>query len=214
MLAALVLCAAGLGLGIVADVLFFVLAYMVMSASYTFWLKRKLLADVFMLAALYVIRVVLGAAATGHEASSWLLAFCGFFFLSLALVKRVTEVDVAAAAGARRLGRRGYNVMDGQILKMISVAAGMVSALVLALYVQSDVAAEHYGAPFLLWSLPVAALFWLCRVWMLTERGKMHDDPVVFAFRDRPSLILGGLTGLAFLAAVVTPRELVELLVG
>lgn len=214
LIAAVALCVGGLVLGALADVLFFVVAYMIMSASYTFWLKRKLLADVFMLAALYVIRVVLGAAATGHEASPWLLGFCGFFFLSLALVKRVTEVDVAAAAGMKRIGRRGYNAMDGQILKMISVAAGMVSAMVLALYVQSDVAADHYGAPFLLWSLPVAALFWLCRVWMLTERGKMHDDPVVFAFRDRPSLILGALTGVAFLAAVVTPQELIEALIG
>jgi hypothetical protein len=90
----------------------------------------------------------------------------------------------------------------------------MVSSMVLALYVQSDVAAERYGAPQLLWALPIVVLFWLCRVWMLTERGKMHDDPVVFAFRDRPSLILAGVTGLAFVAAVVTPQELVQAITG
>jgi 4-hydroxybenzoate polyprenyltransferase len=196
--AALVLGAGGVALGAAAGVAWLVGGYMALSALYTLWLKRFALVDVFMLAALYVMRVLIGAAATGFAASSWLLAFCGFFFLSLALVKRVTEIE-----GAPLNVRRGYQPGDAPALKAMGVGAAFVSSLVLAFYVQSDVALANYATPALLWTLPVAAIFWLCRVWLLTQRGEMHDDPVVFAFRDRVSLAIGALTAAAFAAAAL-----------
>ena len=212
--AAVLMGAAGLGLAALANVFVFAGAYMVMSAAYTLWLKRKVMADVFVLAALYAVRVVLGAEATDYAASSWMVAFCGFFFLSLALVKRVTELDVASAAGTGQPKRRGYLLQDGSILKTMGVASAFVSSLVLALYVQSDVASAHYGAPVFLWALPGASIFWLCRVWLLTERGAMHDDPVVFAFRDNVSLMVGVMTGLAFMLAVLGPAGVVAFIGG
>lgn len=196
--AALVLGVGGVALGVAAGVTWLVGGYMALSAAYTLWLKRFALVDVFMLAALYVMRVLIGAAATGFAASSWLLAFCGFFFLSLALVKRVTEIE-----GAPLNVRRGYQPGDAPALKAMGVGAAFVSSLVLAFYVQSDVALANYATPALLWTLPAAAIFWLCRVWLLTQRGEMHDDPVVFAFRDRASLAIGVLTAAAFAAAAL-----------
>lgn len=194
-------CALGAGalaLGGAAGVAGWVAAYMALSALYTLWLKRLAIIDVFALAFFYVLRVLIGAEATGFFASSWLLAFCGFFFLSLALVKRVTEIE-----GAPLNTRRGYRATDAPALKTMGMASAFVSSLVLALYVQSSVALAHYSAPDFLWALPAAAIFWLCRVWLLTVRGEMHDDPIVFAFRDGVSLAVGAATAAAFAAAAL-----------
>jgi 4-hydroxybenzoate polyprenyltransferase len=203
--ASVALAAGGLALGALAGVLPLVIVYMLMSGGYTLWLKRKRLVDVFLLAGMYMIRIVIGGVATAHYASTWLLAFSCFFFLSLALAKRVTEVDTAAAMGGSGLSRRGYLDSDGPILKMMGVGAGFVSCLVLALYLQSDTVAANYSQPFFLWALPASVMFWLCRVWLLTDRGEMHDDPLIFAFRDWVSLWVGAIAGAAFLAAVLTP---------
>jgi hypothetical protein len=45
-------------------------------------------------------------------------------------------------------------------------------------------------------------LYWISRVWLLTTRGLMHDDPVVFALRDRLSLVVLGLLGLVVLLSI------------
>jgi 4-hydroxybenzoate polyprenyltransferase len=212
--AAVGLLAVGLTLAHFAGVLLLVLLYLMTSSSYTFWLKRKMLVDVFILAGLYTIRILLGgfAASVQHDylASSWLLAFSCFFFLSLALVKRVTEVNASAAKGERNLARRGYRASDGLMLQGMGVASGFVAALVLALYLQSDRVAAHYNEPFLLWVLPAAVVYWECRIWLMTDRGEVHDDPLVFAARDRISWLLGAVVAIAFAAAVVMPPGLVH----
>ena len=202
--AAVLLAAGGLTLGAALGQLPFVAVavYLIMNAFYTFWLKTKQIADVFVLAGLYIIRVVLGGLATGFLASSWLLAFCGFFFFSLALCKRVTEVDTAAAGGGVGLSRRGYRMTDGPVLTAMGVAAGFMSCLVLALYIQYDISTAHaYSWPLLLWLLPAAVMYWFCRVWLLTARGKVHDDPLVWAVRDRVSWILGAIAAAGLVGA-------------
>jgi 4-hydroxybenzoate polyprenyltransferase len=173
--------------------------YATTSALYTFWLKRVALIDVFVLAGLYTLRIVLGGIATGFAASDWLLAFSGFFFLSLALVKRAAEVDTMQAD----LVGRGYRMGDSPMLKRIGVGAGMIAALVLALYLQEPANQARYAAPAFLWALPGVVVFWLSRVWLKVERGEMHDDPLMFAFRDRLSWLVFGLGALAFAAAAL-----------
>ncbi len=185
-------------IGGVAGVASYVLLYMALSGIYTVWLKRLVVVDIFVLASLYGLRVLLGGEASGHPASSWLLAFCGFFFLSLALVKRVTEIE-----GAPENIRRGYAFADAPVLKAMGVGSAFAASLVLALYVQSDVATLAYDAPAWLWVLPAASIFWLCRVWLLTGRGEMPDDPVVHAVSDRMSLVVALTAALAYAAAVL-----------
>nr|MBW4025439.1 UbiA family prenyltransferase [Pseudomonadota bacterium] len=210
--AAILLLVAGLTLAHFAGALLLVLAYLAISTTYTFWLKRKMLVDVFLLAGLYTIRILIGGVAASvqhpYMASSWLLAFSCFFFLSLALVKRVTEVNALAAKGGRDLARRGYRATDGMTLQAIGIASGLVAALVLALYLQSDRVAARYNDPFLLWVLPAAVVYWECRIWLMTDRGEVHDDPLVFAARDRISWLLGVLVAIAFVAAVLMPPGL------
>ncbi|HVY87185.1 MAG TPA: UbiA family prenyltransferase, partial [Caulobacterales bacterium] len=200
---AVVLCAAGFALGALAHVAGLVGLYLVATTLYTFWLKRMVLVDVFLLAGLYTLRVVLGGAASGYIASSWLLAFSTFFFLSLALVKRVVEVRALQAVGSTTLMRRGYHVADGPVLTMMGISAGFVAALVLALYTQSETVTSRYHAPLALWALPAVVVFWMCRVWLKTARGEMTDDPLVFAFRDRASLAIGAIAAAAFAYAAL-----------
>lgn len=201
----IVLFSAAIALGAVAGVVPFVALYLATSALYTFWFKRLTLIDVFVLGALYTIRVVLGGVATGYFVSSWLLAFCCFFFLSLALVKRAVEVDTVAKRGGEKIKRRGYQASDGPMLKMMGVGASFAAALVLALYTQSPEIVAHYRFPQMLWALPAAVIFWLCRVWLIADRGDIHDDPLVFAFSDRMSWLIGALLAAAFAGAVLLP---------
>src|SRR5262245_55678562 len=134
--AAAVLTALGLSLASLAGVLPLTLIYLLATTVYTLWLKRLLLMDVFALASLYTIRVVIGGAATGFIASSWLLAFSCFLFLSLALIKRVAETRDLAARGGGAVEGRGYFSSDGDMLTMMGIAAGFIAALVLALYLK------------------------------------------------------------------------------
>jgi 4-hydroxybenzoate polyprenyltransferase/phosphoserine phosphatase len=179
---------AGALLGAATDGWPALVVYLVVSLSYNFWFKEKPLIDVFVLAALYTLRLFGGTLAGGYPMSLWLLAFSSFLFLSLAIIKRVSELRrLRGTASASKAPRRGYTIEDIPILEMLGVAASFTSALVLSLYVQSDTALNHYGNPSILWGSIPLLLFWQCRLWLSTSRGHMHDDPILFAVRDRVS---------------------------
>jgi len=167
--------------------------YAIASISYSLALKELPLVDVFMLAGLYTIRVLGGGVATGHRASLWLVAFSGFLFLGLALIKRTEEMAaVARSGGSRTAGRRGYFPGDVGILQTFGCSATFASGVVLALFVGSDAASSRYATPELLWGIVPLILFWQCRLWLSTARGHMHDDPIVYATRDWVSWIVVG----------------------
>lgn len=163
------------------------LAYAGLSLGYTLRLKELPLVDVFVLAALYTLRVVAGGVACGHAVSLWLLGFSAFLFLSLGLIKRVSELKRVKAVEQTRVARRGYLVQDLDLLQQLGCASTFASVVVLSLYVQSDAALHTYAVPGALWAAVPLLLFWQCRLWLATARGYMHDDPIVFAARDKPS---------------------------
>jgi 4-hydroxybenzoate polyprenyltransferase len=197
-LAALLL-TGGLALGALSGAGAWIVAYLIAATLYTFLLKRIVILDAFILAALYGLRVVIGGEATGYHASDWLIAFSGFFFLSLALVKRAAEVD---ALQSDLIGR-GYRAGDGPVLKRFGAGVGVISALVLALYLQDATNAARYGSPHFLWALPAIVLFWFAHVWLKVERREMHDDPLLFALRDPVSWAALVAMAIAFAAAVL-----------
>ncbi len=172
-------------------------AYYLVTLAYSFGLKRLVMIDVLTLAGLYTVRLVAGAAATGIPLSFWLLLFAIFIFLSLAIVKRYAELLSMRKQGQLTASGRGYQVEDLALLQSLGGSSGYISILVLALYVNSPDIAVLYSHPKMVWLLCPVMLYWVSRVWMQTHRGDMHDDPLVFALKDRISL----LTGLA--AAVV-----------
>jgi 4-hydroxybenzoate polyprenyltransferase len=169
--------------------------YLMTSLWYSMALKRIAMVDVLALAGLYSIRIVAGGAAVAIVPSFWLLAFAMFLFLSLAAAKRYAELRAAHEAGKADAPGRGKSVADLPLLQSSGMAAGYLAVLVLALYVNSG-AASMYRLPELLWLLCPLLLYWMNRVWLKTSRGQMHDDPVVFALTDRPSLLVFALAGL------------------
>jgi 4-hydroxybenzoate polyprenyltransferase/phosphoserine phosphatase len=173
--------------------------YLVLTTLYSFWLKRVALIDCLTLACLYMLRVIAGAEAAGVELSFWLLAFSGFLFLSLAFVKRYAELLVVTGDvhTTTTVHGRGYVVADASSIQQFGVASGYGAVLVLALYLDSDAVALLYATPALVWATVPVMLCWISWIWLCASRGQMHDDPLVFAFRDKASLLAAALFGLA-----------------
>jgi len=171
--------------------------YYLLTMAYSLWLKRVVMLDVVTLAMLYTARVIAGAVAMSLVATFWILAFCMFIFLSLAFVKRYTELHDARQKGKRgKSAGRGYYPADFELLASLGGASGYLSVLVLALYINEAASETLYRTPEWMWAACPLLLFWLSRVWLLAHRGQMHDDPIVFALRDPVSRW----TGLGFLA--------------
>jgi len=178
------------------------LCYYVMTLSYSLKLKRIVMIDVVLLAALYTVRIIGGAVAINSELSFWLLAFSMFVFLSLAMLKRYTELASALANGKEMAIGRGYSVADLPLVQSLGAAAGYIGVLVFALYINSPESLALYGNPKLLWLLCPILLYWISRMWIVSHRGDMHDDPIVFAATDRSSQIVIGLCVLIVLLAI------------
>ena len=176
--------------------------YYVLTWAYSVRLKRAAIVDVMTLAGLYTIRIVAGAAATGIPPSFWLLALSGFAFMSLGVVKRYTELYDASKAGGTGAHGRGYSADDLPLLLTLGTAAGYSAVVVMALYINSPDSQVLYKHTRLMWLICPLMLYWINRVWLLTARGQMHDDPVVFAMRDRISLATFGLIGAVVLLSI------------
>jgi 4-hydroxybenzoate polyprenyltransferase len=176
--------------------------YYALTLTYSFALKGLVLVDTLALACLYTLRLVGGAAAVGVPLSFWMLLFSVFLFLSLALVKRFAELDALKRRNQLQAVGRGYQVSDLPILQSLGSAAGYLSVLVLALYIDSPEIEALYRRPKVIWALCVLLLFWVSRVWMTAQRGAMHDDPVVYALKDRVSLGVGVLVVATVLYAI------------
>lgn len=172
--------------------------YTAVTLSYSLYLKRKLLLDVFVLSGLYTVRLMAGGAATGIPMSPWLAGFAVFFFLSLAFVKRFSELEGLRERGGAVSNGRGYFVSDLEQLRALGTGAMYAAVVVLTLYINNPETNFLYKHPVRLWMVVPVLLLWLSQVWMLASRGEMHDDPVVFAITDKRSLMLGVL-----MAAVV-----------
>jgi len=166
-------------------------AYIISTTAYSFYLKRVALVDVLVLSGLYTLRLLAGGAATGTEISHWLAGFSVFLFLSLAMVKRFSELENLRERGITATHGRGYLVADLDQIRSFGTSSATAAVLVLMMYIaRPDVTAlyKHAGR---LWLVVPLLLFWLYRVWLLGSRGEMDDDPVIFALRDRISLAVG-----------------------
>jgi len=173
--------------------------YFALTCVYSLGLKKVILLDCITLAMLYTLRITAGAAALSMPLSFWLLAFSVFLFLSLAFVKRYAELQVQASSGKHKVHGRGYYTTDEPLVLNMGVTAGYASAVVLALYLNSDNVLMLYEQPEAVWGAVPVLLFWISWIWMQAHRGHMHDDPLVFAVKDRASR----LAGLAFGAVLL-----------
>jgi 4-hydroxybenzoate polyprenyltransferase len=161
-----------------------VAGYIVLALSYSLFLKKRPLVDVFTLSLLYTVRIYAGQVALDVEPSNWLVTYSGFLFLSLAILKRVSEYQAIVKSKTAYETGRGYRTADIEVLKNMGVASSFASSMVLALYIDSESAAMTYEYPMLLWSVVPILLFWQSRMWLAAARGNMTDDPIVFAAGD------------------------------
>ena len=167
--------------------------YYLLTCSYSLFLKQLALVDVITLSCLYVIRIVAGSVATCISLSFWLLTFSMFIFFSLALVKRVSELNTMKELDRIDITGRGYFVSDLEYLHSMGVASGYIAVLVLAFYINSEKVVAFYETPEILCLAFPLVLYWISRIWLKAGRGEVHDDPVVFAFRDPQSLLVAGI---------------------
>ena len=199
-----VLLAAAIAIGLLLPRAFLgVLAlYYVLTLSYSLRLKDMAILDVLALAGLHALRVMAGCAAVSLPPSAWLIAFCVFLFFSLAMIKRYAELVVMRTIEGAHAHARAYELEDSELLAALGGASGYLSVLVLALYISSDATENVFGRHELIWLVCVLLLYWISYMWLMAHRGRMHDDPLVFALRDKVSRVLVALMAVIFLLAV------------
>lgn len=200
---ALLIAGAGISLLLPAAFTIALLGYFTATQFYSFYLKRIVLADVFMLAMLYTARIIAGAIAITVPTSQWLLAFSIFLFLSMAFVKRYSELNALKLEEKDLAAGRGYRVIDFELLSSFGAASGYIAVLVFALYINSPEVGVLYRAPEYLWLFCLVLLYWISRVWIIAHRGGMHDDPIIFALKDRVSYAVGAAGVASFILATI-----------
>lgn len=201
--------------------------YFVLTTLYSTYLKNKLILDVMVLAGLYTLRVIAGGAAVDVPVSEWLMAFSIFLFTSLAFAKRYAELsrmrndfnaqwtinandNLEVSAPQRnqqfldsmKLHGRSYRIEDIGLIESLGPTSGYMSVLVLALYISSPQMATLYKHGWMIWYVCPMLMYWITRLWFVAKRGKLNEDPIVFALRDGVSLLTGGLVGIVMLIAI------------
>jgi 4-hydroxybenzoate polyprenyltransferase len=174
------------------------LVYFTITCAYTWGLKRIVIVDCLTLGMLYTVRIVAGAAVIDKQLSFWLLAFSVFLFVSLAYVKRYAELNVQNFNGSKKSHGRGYLTSDAPLVQSLGISSGYASVLVLALYLNSESILTLYRRPEIMWAGVPIVLFWVNWMWLQAHRGQMHDDPILFAVKDKASLTAGVCFAIAF----------------
>ena len=169
------------------------IVYITGTLAYSFYLKQIAVFDVLLLSGLYTLRLVAGAAATGTPISQWLAGFSTLLFLSLGMVKRFSELGGLRERGATISHGRGYTVSDMQQVRSFGTSSATAAVVMFMLYIGHPDVTRLYGHASRLWFIVPLLIYWLFRVWLLASRGELDDDPVVFALRDRASLLVGAL---------------------
>ena len=176
--------------------------YFALTCAYSWGLKRLVLVDCLTLAILYTLRIVAGAAAVSVPLSFWLLAFSIFLFFSLAFIKRYAELQAHPEGDAKKVHGRGYYLADAPLVQQLGVTSGYAATLVLALYLNSENVIKLYRTPEIIWGAVPLVLLWISWMWLKAHRGLMHDDPIVFAIKDKVSILIGAL----FITILVVAR--------
>jgi 4-hydroxybenzoate polyprenyltransferase len=197
----LFLVSAGIALSVSPQFLLILFGYFLLTTAYSFSLKRKMMIDVVALAGLYSIRVFAGAIAIDVVLSEWLLGFSMFIFMSLALIKRYVELEVRLDLGMPDPENRNYKLGDLQLVAVMAAACGFNAVTVLALYLSSPDVHLLYRTPRLLWLLCPVIMYWISRMLLMAHRRYVPEDPIIFAVRDRVSLMTLGICLLITLAA-------------
>ncbi|MEH6410685.1 MAG: UbiA family prenyltransferase [Hyphomonas sp.] len=176
--------------------------YLILTLAYSLRLKRLMIHDALVLASLFTMRLAIGTVAVQAVPSSWLFVFSMFFFLSLALAKRHTEIARVIQRGDKSINGRGYRPEDLPLVLSAGIAAGIAAVVIMVLYISEDAFRLSFsGDVEWLWGFPPLIFILVSRIWSVCQRGELDDDPVVFAVKDKQCRLVLGLAGVCFLAA-------------
>jgi 4-hydroxybenzoate polyprenyltransferase len=192
----------GVGLALPRSFLVMLGIYYGLTLAYSLRLKTVVILDVIVLAAFFTVRMMAGSAAVAIWPSSWLLALSMFLFMSLALVKRYAELVTMCIEHGPSARARSYVPSDAQLLSTMGIASAFVAVMVLVLYITSGQAQLYYGRQRVIWLVCPFMLFWICYIWLVAHRGGMHDDPLVFALKDRVSRLALGVMAIIMILAI------------
>ena len=198
----LIVLSAAVAAGLSSEFWAALLGYLVVTFLYSLALKKIIVVDIIALAGLYTLRILAGGVASGVVVSQWLMAFSMFFFLSLACLKRFSELRALRLAEEESSRRRGYRTSDLEQVSQMGVACGCLSVLVFALYLNSHEVTALYARPITLWLVCPALFYWVSRMWILAHRGEVSEDPILFAVKDRASYFVGAVVLGIFLVAI------------
>lgn len=202
LIAALSVCAILLSYNLNQKFLIVIILYACLTLLYSAWLKRIYVLDVMLLSLFYVLRIVAGAFAIDVIITNWLLAFSLFFFMSLALVKRHAEVSGLTQAADQTVPGRDYQYSDIHMLLILGPVSGLLSVLVLMLYIADQQILSKYTHPIWLWAVSVLLLYWITRIWFMANRRLIHSDPIIYALKDGPTYAIGFLALLCIFMAI------------
>lgn len=177
--------------------------YIVSSTAYSLFIKRLLVLDVVVLAGLYALRVLAGGVVAEVPISQWLVALSAFFFLSLALLKRYSEIVLMQQLDRKVTDGRGYRTDDSAIVLSFGATSGLLSVLVFALYITSDEVIRLYASPQVLWLVGPPLLYWIMMMWVVAHRGELDSDPIVYTVTDRTSYVIAAIVAALTAAAAV-----------
>ena len=172
------------------EFLFVLLTYFITTSCYSFYLKKIMLVDILILSLLYTVRIFAGGVALNIYLSPWLFMFSMFFFFSLACAKRYSELYAVRNNLQDEIKGRGYQAQDLEQIQIFGSSSGYIAILIFALYIQSDISMKLYKTPSFFWALCPIMLYWISRVWLLSHRGQMTQDPIIFALKDKVSYVV------------------------
>ena len=198
----LIVASGAMALGLPADFWAALASYLVVTLLYSMALKKVIVIDIISLAGLYTLRILAGGMASAVAVSQWLIAFSMFFFLSLACLKRFSELRALRLADEQSTRRRGYLTSDLEQVSQMGAACACLSVLVFALYLNGREVTVLYQHANTLWLVCPALFYWLSRMWILAHRGEVSEDPILFAVKDRVSYLVGAAVVGIFLVAL------------
>ena len=164
-----------------------ILSYWILSLLYSFIFKKKIIIDIFILGILYTLRIIGGSFATEIQMSLWLLTFSIFFFISLAAVKRLSELLNIKDRNIFNIEGRGYDLKDLPIIRIVVIFFGFISIVEVGFYINSPDIIDLYSKPWTLLGMFLTLVFWLIRIIFLSSYGKIYGDPIIYALKDNTS---------------------------
>jgi len=188
-----------LGAFVSAQTASMLLVYLAVTMAYTLHVKTVPFVDGLVLAGLFTIRLGIGAVAADVPPSPWLFVFSMFLFSSLSYAKRHTEIAKVMALSDKTINGRGYRTGDALMVLTVGLASGISAVMIMVLYIVEEAfRSSFYGSTVWLWGFPPLVFLFIVRIWLVSVRGEMSDDPVAFAIKDRASLVLLGLLSICF----------------